>query len=283
MSRADPSAVSALRSAIADLLAARPGRPVVIGISGVQGCGKSVLTAALHGELLNDGISSAVLSIDDLYLPRDERLRLSRQVHPLLATRGPPGTHDIALGLEILAALHDGRAFALPRFDKARDDRLPQTAWEAGPAGCQVLLFEGWCVGARPQRAEELSAPVNELEAREDAHGIWRSYVNEALAGSYQELFAKIDFVTLLQAPGFEVVLNWRMEQEQELRRQVQNSGGAVMDEAGVARFIQHYERISRHMLDEMPHRADMVIRLDERRMPVEVVCRDIAHGREGA
>ena len=137
----------------------------------------------------------------------------------------------------------------------------------------QVLLFEGWCVGARPQPAQALLAPVNALEEAEDPQGIWRRYANEALAGDYQRLFARIDALTLLAAPGFEVVFDWRMQQERQLRESAGTGASAVMDEAGVARFIQHYERLTRHILAEMPGRADLTVRLDRNRAIVAFEC----------
>jgi D-glycerate 3-kinase len=119
-------------------------------------------------------------------------------------------------------------------------------------------------VGARPESHAKLSNPINSLEAFEDADGRWRHYVNDRLAGEYQTLFALIDFLVLLAAPGFDVVLRWRTQQERELR--MQREGRAVMDDTALARFVQHYERLTRHILNEMPSRADQVINLDENR-----------------
>lgn len=120
-----------------------------------------------------------------------------------------------------------------------------------------MLLLEGWCLGAVPQT--DLSAPVNALEAEEDPSGLWRSHVNAALAGDYQRLFARIDLLVLLAAPGWDVVAKWREQQEAELR---QRGGAAVMNPAQVSRFIQHYERLTRWILEEMPMRADLTVRL---------------------
>jgi len=122
-------------------------------------------------------------------------------------------------------------------------------------------------VGAGPQSRETLSNPINPLEAAEDADGRWRSYVNDRLADEYQRLFALIDFLVLLAAPGFDVVLRWRTQQERELR--MQRRGSAVMEDAALARFVQHYERLTRHILNEMPGRANLVINLDEDRRVV--------------
>jgi len=123
-------------------------------------------------------------------------------------------------------------------------------------------------VGARPQPSHLLDAPVNELEAREDPGGQWRRHVNDALSGEYRALFAAIDFQVLLAAPSFDVVARWRAEQEQGLRAARPGAAGIMSDQA-IQRFVQHYERLTRHVLDEMPSRADLVLRLDGQRRVV--------------
>ena len=235
----------------------------VLGLCGAQGSGKSTLAQALLARMGARGVASAILSIDDLYLTKGEREVLAGSVHPLLRTRGVPGTHDVALGLRVLDALAAGRAALLPRFDKGVDDRLSESAWPVAPAGLRLLILEGWCVGARAQAASALDAPVNALERDEDGDGRWRRFVNAALAGDYQALFGRIDALALLAAPGFAVVRGWRTQQEAELRA---GGGSAVMNDAEIARFIQHYERLTRHILDEMPARADLVVALDAQR-----------------
>jgi len=267
----DPAVLAALLGLIEEALASRDARPVVIGVSGAQGSGKTTLVQGAIDACRERDIAAAALSIDDLYLTRAEREALARDVHPLLATRGPPGTHDVALGEEVLDALSRGEAARLPRFDKARDDRLPQGRWPRAPEGCQVMLLEGWCVGARAQADADLVAPINEMEALEDSQCIWRRYVNDALGSSYQRLFARIDRLAMLAAPGFDVVFSWRMQQEAELRERAGLDAPGVMDEGRLARFICHYERLTRHMLAEMPARADLLVRLDAMRRPIEI------------
>jgi D-glycerate 3-kinase len=245
--------------------AARSGG-IVVGLCGPQASGKSTLTAVLARLLEDQGLRGAVLSLDDLYLTRAERAALGREVHPLLATRGVPGTHDVALGVQVLAELRaPGRTLA-PRFDKAADDRGEGAAFE-GPA--DVVIFEGWCVGAIAQPATDLAEPVNDLERERDADGVWRAYVNAALAGPYRSLFDGLDLLVLLQAPGFEVVLAWRQEQERKLRERLAREGAGgkrAMSDAEVAGFIAHYERLTRWILAEMPARADVVVALDAER-----------------
>lgn len=253
------------------VLQARPAGLAVLGICGSQGSGKSTLASALLAVCAERGIAAAVLSLDDLYLTRAARQGLAADVHPLLATRGVPGTHDVALGLDVVAALERGEAALLPRFSKAADDRLPRSRWDAAPPNCRLLIFEGWCVGARAESEEALRCPVNDLERHEDGQGVWRSFVNQALSGPYSQLFARLDALVLLAAPSFEVVLGWRQQQEDELRASSGADAPGLMDAAQVARFISHYERLTRHILREMPARADLVIRLAEDRSPIAV------------
>jgi D-glycerate 3-kinase len=261
----DPKALAA---ALAEVAAARRMRhhgPCVIGLCGAQGSGKSTLASALRRALVASGVSAATLSIDDLYLTRAERHAMARNIHPLFATRGVPGTHDIARGEHVLAALDRGEAVALLQFDKAADDRMPESAWPLIEPPLDVLIFEGWCVGARPEDANALASPINKLEAEEDRNGIWRSAVNDALARGYQRLFARLDRLILLAAPSFGIVSRWRGEQEVALRR-TRPGGSAIMDSKALDRFVQHYERITRHILLEMPARADLVLHLDDDR-----------------
>jgi D-glycerate 3-kinase len=246
----------------------RAARPLIVGICGSQGSGKSTACEHIARSLKASGIRVGVMSIDDLYLSRLARSELAQRVHPLLLTRGVPGTHEPSLGLRTLRALATHARVLLPRFDKARDDREPEERWDAVDAPLDLILFEGWCVGARPQTTHMLAAPVNTLESRDDADGRWRRYVNDALSGDYWELFATIDFLVLLAAPAFEVVARWRTEQERQLRA-IRPDSPRLMDDAAIERFVQHYERLTRHILSEMPSRADLVLRLDESRQVI--------------
>ena len=244
-------------------------RPLVLGICGAQGSGKSTLARGLVERLRARGIRAAALSLDDLYLGKAARAALARSVHPLLETRGVPLTHDVALGCAIIDAVRAGEPVRLPRFDKASDEPLPAEHREQVPAPLDLLVFEGWCVGARAEDPAALAAPVNALERDEDAHGIWRRAVNEALAGPYQSLFGRIDRLILLAAPDFAVVERWRAQQEEDLRAALVVAGrdpGLAMEAAQIARFVQHYERITRAILREMPRRADLTLKLDARR-----------------
>jgi D-glycerate 3-kinase len=234
------------------------GRPVLIGVNGVQGSGKTTACLFLEALLADRGLRAATLSLDDLYLSGAARRRLATSVHPLFATRGVPGTHDVALGHRVIDALLAGTGpVAVPRFDKGRDEPAATSAIVAAPV--DVLLFEGWCIGATPQPESTLTQPVNALESMEDPDLTWRRAVNAALAGDYARLFARLDLLVALVAPDFSVVSGWRRQQELRLRRV-----GQGMDDAALDRFIQHYERLSRHMLATMPGQADITVAIAE-------------------
>lgn len=236
------------------------------GIAGLQGSGKSTLAAQLAALAARRGRHVVALSIDDFYLDRPERERLAREVHPLLATRGPPGTHDVALACATLDALRAGAAVALPRFDKIGDRRLPPAQWP-GSGRADLVLLEGWCLCVPPQAPEALATPVNDLERAEDADGTWRHYCNAALVTDYPPLWRRIDRLLFLQPPGFDMVPPWRWQQECAL--QAANPGRKAMDRTQVERFVQHYERISRQALATLPAVADRVVKLDANRNPV--------------
>ena len=243
---------------LADDLAQRAEakRPLVVGVNGAQGSGKSTSCRFLEVLLAERGLRTVTLSLDDLYLTRAERQALAREVHPLFATRGVPGTHDVALGAELLDAMAAGGAVALPVFDKATDDRAAGTRPVDGPV--QMVLFEGWCVGAAPQLEEALAEPINRLEREEDLDGRWRYEVNRRLATDYAALFRRLDLLVMLRVEGFEAVRANRLLQEQKLARRKPGEAG-VMKATALERFLMHYERLTRWMLAEMPARADML------------------------
>jgi D-glycerate 3-kinase len=238
--------------------------PLLVGINGGQGSGKSTLALFLK-LLLEEGhsLKTAVLSLDDLYLTRAERTALAKEHHPLLATRGVPGTHDVALGMRLLGRLAGtgAEAVSIPRFDKAQDDRAPLADWSVVCTPVEIILLEGWCVGACPQAEPDLHAPVNTLERDEDKDGVWRRYVNDQLAGPYAAFFARLDHLIMLKVPNFECVEAFRTLQESKLREK--SDGDGLMDAAAIKHFIMHYERLTRHMLAEMPARAEVVLELD--------------------
>ena len=250
------------------------GGPCIIGICGAQGIGKTTVTANVAHRLEALGHKACILSLDDLYLSLAERQRLAETVHPLLATRGVPGTHDPQLGLQLFADCATPGQISVPQFDKALDDRLPREDWPMVKTPVDVVLFEGWCVGAMPQSAAALSLAANALERDEDPDGVWRGYVNNALATSYQQLFAQLDDLILLAAPSFEIVAAWRGEQEAGLAQRLGSAADLArrtMNTDEIARFVLYYERLTCHILAEMPSRASLVLRLDQDRRLIAV------------
>lgn len=234
-------------------------------IAGLQGSGKSTLAAQIAAAAGQRDLRAVVLSIDDFYLDRPARLQLGRDVHPLLATRGPPGTHDVALACNVIDALLQHRAVALPRFDKIADVRLPESTWPR-IGRCDLVIFEGWFLHVPAQDEAALQAPLNTLERDEDPEGTWRRFCNDSLRTDYASLWSRLPRTVFLQAPTFDVVPGWRWQQELTLH--AASEGRDVMSRAQVDRFVQLFERTSRQALRTLPALVDAVIRLDAQRQP---------------
>lgn len=242
--------------------------PLLLGINGAQGTGKSTLAAFLAFIAREDqGLNVAVLSLDDFYLTRDERRQLARDVHPLFATRGVPGTHDIqwlSQCLDNLLHMGKGASTTLPCFDKASDDRCCEADWSIVRGPLDLVILEGWCIGSAAQETADLLEPVNDLERTEDGEGIWRTHANEKLKNLYEPLFNRIDLLLFLQAPSFSAIRRWRWEQEDRLSKQNPRQHSPPMKQLELVRFIQHFERLTRHNLAKLPRQADFLIQLDE-------------------
>src|ERR1700754_3502812 len=154
-------------------IAHAPG-PFVLGISGLQGSGKSTLASGLIAAAREHGWGAVTLSLDDVYLTRGEREALAARVHPLLRTRGVPGTHDLSLlvaTLDALAKASPERPVSLPRFDKGHDDRHPPASWPTVAEPPTLVILEGWCLGVEAVEDAALIEPVNALERDEDRDG----------------------------------------------------------------------------------------------------------------
>lgn len=240
--------------------------PAVVGISGAQGSGKSTLAALLAVELSALGIRAQAVSLDDYYLGRGARLQLAKQVHPLLAQRGAPGSHDIQQALTDAQAVLAGKPVRLAVFDKAQDDRLSDLAAQQ----LDLLIVEGWCLGVSAQAESELLQPLNQLEAEEDAAGCWRHYVNQQLAGPYADYWRLLQPLIWLKAPDWQSICRWRAKQEQQLWQQ----RGAGMSESELSRFMLSFQRLTQASWQQLPHRADYTVLLDVNQQPVAVSAR---------
>lgn len=246
----------------------QPGTCFTLGINGAQGTGKSTLADLIRrllGEMHNWNV--ALLSLDDVYLTRAERRQLANTVHPLLITRGVPGTHDTKLLDDCLTGLRKlGRKekMPLPRFDKAVDDRADKSQWPVLEGPVDLIILEGWCVGSAAEDNESLADPINELELVEDPAALLRSYANDRLREDYEPIFSTLDALVFLQAPGFDVVLEWRLQQERQLRARSPTDAPGIMTDEQVARFVRFYERITRNNLERLPDVADVVLTYDQ-------------------
>lgn len=261
LGRANPDLVALVGRLIAD---GPKGRPPVIGLVGAQGSGKTTLARAAA-----QGFGAVQISIDDVYLTRAEREAMARKVHPLFITRGPPGTHDLGLLqrlIEDLSAAGPDDETRIPDFDKRGDDRWPVERWRRFRGRPSAILIDAWCLGAEPEDAAALVEPVNALERDQDADGRWRTLVNRYVAGDYAAFAARMDAILFLKAPGFEVVLDWRSQQEADLLG-VAPGDLPPAERQQLSGFIQYFERITRRMLSSGV-RADVVVTLDRDRRP---------------
>jgi len=256
------------------------GRAALFGINGGQGSGKTTINEFLQA-ILSRGLGKRVagLSIDDVYKSHAQRREMGRSVHPLFAVRSVAGTHDTELAMTTLTQLMEAGPATrtrIPRFDKmakgGQGDRLPESQWPLVEGPLDMVILEGWCVGAHPQRPEELSEPVNRREAEEDPDGVWRARLNHHLATDYRRLFERIDELLVIQVRSMEEIYRNRELQEQHLRRRLKearNRGedtgerGAMSPEEVIS-FISLYERTTRHMLDTLHEEARLTLYIGE-------------------
>ena len=266
MGRAHPDLVDRVGGLIARGPRGASGdRPPLIAVVGAQGSGKTTLAREAAARF-----GAAQISIDDVYLTRAEREALAREIHPLFVTRGPPGTHDLALlqGLiDALSAAGPDDQTLIPDFDKRGDDRRPRDRWRAFRGRPSAVLIDAWCLGALPQDEAALAEPGNALERAQDPDGGWRRAVNGFLAGPYADFAAGFDAVAFLQAPDFDVVLDWRCQQEADLLG-VAAADLPAEERVRLAGFIQYFERVTRRMLAGGV-RADVTVKLDRNRKPI--------------
>jgi D-glycerate 3-kinase len=237
----------------------------IIGLAGGQGAGKSTITQVLKLILeIKYSLSVVCFSIDDFYKTSRERIEFAKKVNKLFKTRGVPGTHDTNLIKKIFIDLikKKFRSMLVPRFDKSKDDRFQKKYWQKIKQQPNIIIFEGWCVGARPQQNKDLLKPINILEKKQDLNSKWRLRVNKELKNAYKKIFIKINMLIFLKVPSFNCVYKWRLLQEKKLK--LTSEGKKIMSSSQVRKFIMYYERITKQMIKDLPNKAHVVLYLDK-------------------
>ena len=242
----------------------KKGRTLILGLSGSQGSGKTMVTGILQIILKKFFKKNIyIISIDDFYKTLRDRNRMSQQKHSLFKTRGVPGTHDINLikNFFISVKRKKFKKIQLPKFNKSIDDRLKKNYWHNINKRPEIIILEGWCVGAKPQIISSLRKPVNILERHEDKDLIWRKYANEKLKKEYKKVFAMIDYFIFMKVPNFKVVFKWRLLQESKLRKKLHYKK-KIMTYSAIKRFIMFYQRITLQMMKDLSKSASIVLLL---------------------
>jgi D-glycerate 3-kinase len=236
----------------------------IIGLAGGQGSGKSTISQLLKIVLKTQfNLETVVFSIDDFYKTLNDRKQMSKEINHLFLTRGVPGTHDLKLLYKCIKNLKkkNFKNFLIPKFDKSKDDRFEKKKWNKVLNKPNIVIFEGWCVGAKPQNNSDLIKPINNLEKLEDKNMIWRKKVNNELKNDYKKIFNLIDDLIFLKVPSFKHVYKWRLLQEKKLRRT--SKGKKIMNIKEIKKFIMFYERITKNMIKTLSTRAKILINID--------------------
>ena len=240
------------------------GKTLFLGLSGGQGSGKTTITGILK-IILNKFFKRnvRVASIDHFYKTLNERNMMSKQIHPLFKTRGVPGTHDIRLVNFFFNNMKKNKfkEFKIPKFDKSTDDRMKNKYWSKISKKPEIVILEGWCVGAKPQSNSLIKKPINILEKKEDRRLIWRKQVNEKLKKEYKKVFSMIDHLIFLKVPSFDMVFKWRLLQETKLKKR-SHLNKKIMTYNQIKRFIMFYQRITLQMLKDLSKSASVVMLL---------------------
>ena len=235
-----------------------------LGLSGGQGAGKTTITSLLNIILTNYFKKKVcIFSIDDFYKTHNDRKKLSKNIHPLLSTRGVPGTHDIKFLIDYLKKIKSkkNKVISLPTFDKSIDDRLKKNKWQKIKNRPNIIIFEGWCVGARHQKDSELKNSLNFIEKKYDLNLVWRRTVNCYLKNQYKKLFNKLDKLIYLKAPDFDWIFRWRLHQEEKMK--LTSKDKKIMSKSEVRNFIMYYERLTKHMMRDLKNISDLTVYLD--------------------
>jgi len=242
-------------------------KPYFVGLAGGQGTGKTT-TSSLIKIILSKYFKLNVfrISIDDFYKTRKERISLSKRVHPMLLTRGVPGTHDINMMLNFFRKSKSKKfkRLKLPTFNKAIDDRFNKKYWYDLKERPDVIIFEGWCVGAKSEKNSSLKKTINSMEEAKDQKQIWRKYVNDQLKSKYKKLYSQLNCLIYLKAKNFSLLQKWRLKQERKLwEKSKVKSNSKIMSRVDVINFMQTYQRITQNMFKNMPKYASIIFNLN--------------------
>ena len=244
-------------------------RTLLIGLSGSQGSGKSTISQILKIIFhLNFNLNVVSFSIDDFYKTSSERKKMSKSIHPLFMTRGVPGTHDSKMLYNTIKILlkKKFKFIKIPKFDKSIDDRCKNSQWLKIRSKPDVVIFEGWCVGAKPQNVNKLKKPINNLEKFQDKNLIWRKFVNNNLKTHYKKLFKNINYFLYLKASSFSQLQSWRIKQEKKLFFKSKNRKGLkIMSNNDIINFMQTYQRITQNMFKETPKNSSIIFNLNSK------------------
>lgn len=241
-------------------------KPLLVAVAGAPASGKSIAMYHTQERLRERGVSMVSLSLDNFQLSLHDREVLANRVHPLFATRGVHGTHDLGLLRSILGQLTDPdrtEPVALPVFEGRFDAPALKANWPLVKEMPQIIAVTGWCLGSVALAPSDLVVPQNAFEAREDPLGQFRRAVNLAIREDYSAIDELFDRWVVTQAPSFEAVLNWMEAQTRDKRNQ-QGIGGDVLTSEGVQRFLGLIERNVRELLKTLPDKADYLFTLDQ-------------------
>ena len=240
----------------------KKGKTLFLGLSGGQGSGKTTATGVIK-IILEKFFKRRihVSSIDNFYKTLKNRNKMSNRIHSLFKTRGVPGTHDINLVKKFFDIIKKKKfkKIKLPKFEKAEDDSLKKKYWFNIKQKPEIIILEGWCVGAKPQKNSLLKKPINILEKYEDKNLVWRKYVNKKLKKEYKKLFAMIDHLIFIKIPNFNMVFKWRLLQENKLKKK-SHLRKKVMSHNEIKRFIMFYQRITLQMIRDLSKSASVVM-----------------------
>ena len=244
-------------------------RTIIIGLAGGQGSGKTTISSILTLILKKYfKLNVFKVSIDDFYKTRKDRRILSITKHPLLMTRGVPGTHDIDLMLRFFTKVKSKnfKKIEIPKFNKAIDDRYKKNFWYKLKSKPDVVIFEGWCVGAKAQTINQLKKPVNSLERIYDQRIKWRSYVNNQLKTKYNILFKQLDGLLYLKAKNFNLLKKWRLKQERKLWAKKRHKRNLkIMSSGDLLNFMQTYQRITQQMFKDATKSSSVIMNLNSK------------------